>query len=523
MRALIFALVMLTAAACASADTTLADCAGVVRVFGDTSSWTSSCFVVGDGSWVITTCDSVTETIGPSTSQTVRYPLFISAFTGQAYQCELKASNKELNVAVLKLPAPGLPAAPLAKITEFSKAASGTLGQLSSGEVVGNAWPTSVYGVTLDKSSKPAKLGVEQWKAKKVFVTDIGKFKWMFINGVSPAGSVPNGSMVARDTTVAGMYVSKLVVTGGQEEVIYGRCALAPEIARFCGDSGIDSKTLYDPPKPTISSPANASNAFQLQARIYTAIGARRPGLALEPATALVTLRPKDAQSRMCLGLAQLGAGKAEEALKTFDEAVALDSKLPTLRSNRALALMALKKTPEAESELLKAEQESPGDSRPIAALADFYLGDQKTLDKALTYAKKAAIMAPNSAAAELMVGKVEKSRKNYHAAVTAINDSLKMAPEWGEAWYALGATYEEAGDKANAEKAYRRLLEKQPKSADSLMTLASFLADNDKKDEATELIDKLRALNPPKEVLDAAQALQDKIDGKTQDKKPAK
>jgi len=127
--------------------------------------------------------------------------------------------------------------------------------------------------------------------------------------------------------------------------------------------------------------------------------------------------------------------------------------------------------------------------------------------------------MAPNSAAAELLVGKVEKSRKNYQAAVKAIGEAVKMAPEWGEAWYALGVTYEEAGDKANAEKAYRKLVEKQPKAPGSLMTLASFLADDGKKDEATELIDKVRALNPPKEVLDAAQTLQDKIEGKKQGK----
>lgn len=512
MRALIFALVVLmTVAACAWAGS-LADCAGVVRVFGDTSSWTSSCFVVGDGSWVITTCDSITETIGPSTTQTVRFPLFISAFTGQAYQCELKASNKDLDVAVLKLPAAGLPGAPLARITEFMKAASGTQGQLSTGDVVGNAWPTDVYGVTRDDSSKPPKLVVEQWTAKKVFVTDIGKYKWMFLHGVNPVGSVPSGSMVARDSTVVGMYLSRLRAS---EEIVYGRCSMAPEIARFCGDQGIDTAALYEPPKPTVSRPDSAADAFQLQARIYTQIGARRPAFALPAATALVALRPKDAQARMSLGLVQLGSGKAAEALKTFDEAVALDPKLPALRSNRALALIALKKPAEAESELLKAEQESPGDSRPVAALADFYLADDKKLDKALTYANKAAIMAPNSAAAELLVGKVEKTRKNYQAAVSAISEALKMAPEWPEAWYALGATYEEAGDKANAEKAYRKLVEKQPKNPESLMTLASFLADNDKKDEATGLIEKVRALNPPKEILDAAQSLQDRIEGK--------
>lgn len=519
MRAIIFALVLLmAAAACASADT-LADCAGVVRVFGDTSSWMSSCFVVGDGTYVITTCDSITEHIGPSTNQTARYPLFISSYSGQAYQCELKASNKDLNVAILKLPAGGLPGAPLGQISEFAKAVSGTMGQLSNGDVVGNAWPTGIYGVTLDKTSKPPKLGVEQWQAKKIFVTDIGKYKWMFINGVTPPGSVPNGSMVARDSTVAGMYVSRLVVTGGKADIVYGMCVMAPEIARFCGDSGIATAALYEPPKPTVARPKNAGEVFQLQARIYSQIGARRPALALDSATALVGLRPNDAQARMSLGLAQLGAGKAVEALQTFDEAVKLDPKLPALGTSHALALIALKKTSEAESELLKSISESPNDSRPVAALADFYLANDKTLDKALIYANKAAMMAPNSAAAELLVGKVEKSRKNYQAAVKAIGEAVKMATEWGEAWYALGVTYEEAGDKANAEKAYRKLVEKQPKAPGSLMTLASFLADDGKKDEATELIDKVRALNPPKEVLDAAQTLQDKIEGKKQGK----
>lgn len=520
MRALIIALIIAIGVASCGLAGSLSDCAGVVRLFGDASSWMSTCFVIGDGSWVVTTCDSVTEQIGPDTSQMVKYPLFISPYTGQAYPCELIASDKELDVALLKLPISGLPSAPLAKISEFSKAATGTMGQLSSGEVVGNAWPTTIFGITLDKSLTPAKLAVDDWKASKVFVTDIGKYKWMFINGVKPTGSVPNGSIVARDSTVVGMYVNRLVVTGGLEEVIYGRCSLAPQIARFCGDAGVDSATLYDPPKPTVDKSNNADTAFQLQARIYSQVAAHRPALALPSALALVQIRPKDAQARMCLGVAQLGAGKADDALKSFDEAAKIDEKLPGLRINRALALSVLKKNADAEAELQKAAEEAPNDPRPLSALADFYFADSKTIDKALIYAKKAAIMAPNSAVAELLVGKIEKSKKDYQAAITAIGEALKMAPKWGEAWYALGTTYEEAGDKTNAEKAYRTLVEKQPTDPSSMLILASFLADQGNKSEASELITKVRGVSPAKEVLDAAQALQDKIDGKTTEKK---
>lgn len=523
MRILVCAFVLvLMITACASAAN-IADAVGVVRAFADSGSWMSSCFVVGDGSWVVTTARSVTEMIGPEASQTVRYPLFISPYTGLAYQCEVKASNKEMDVALLKLPVSGLPAAELGQISEFAKAASGTTGQLSSGELVGNKWPTTIYGMTGEKSAAGTKLAVNDWSADRVFVTEMGKYRWAFISQVSPSAAVPNGSIVARDSTVVGMYVNKLRVTGGKDEVVYGRCAMSTEIARFIGDSGVSTAALYEPPKATAVKPADADAAFQLQVRIYSLMGQQRAAEALEAATAVAKARPKDAQTHLALGQAQLASGKFEEALKTFDEAAALNPKLPALRTNRALALVALKKNSEAEAELLKAAQESPEDPRPIVALAGFYLGDEKTLDKALKYAKQAAIMSPQSAAAQLLLGKAHKSNKDYVSAITSIGEALKLSPDLSDAYYALGATYEEAGDLPHAEQAYRKLAEKQPKNPDALMALASFLADQGKKDEPLELIGKLRELNPPKEVLEAAQALQDRIEGKKPVEKPEK
>jgi Flp pilus assembly protein TadD len=464
MRILLIALVLVTMLSAAGAAANFADCTGVVRAFADSSSWMSSCFVVGDGSWVVTTARSVTEVIGPNVSQTVRYPLFISPYTGLAYQCEVKAVNKEMDVALLKLPVSGLPAAPLAQISEFAKAATGTTGQLSSGELAGNKWPTSVYGLIVEKSSKGSKLVVNQWGADKVFVTDMGKYRWAFISVVSPDTAIPNGSIVARETAVVGMYINRLRVTGGQDNVVYGRCAMSPEMARFLGDSGVSTATLYDPPKPTVQKAPNADAAFQLQVRIYSFMGQQMTAKALEPAAALVKLRPKDAQSHLALGQAQLASEKFEEALKSFEAAAALDPNLPALRTNRAIAMAALKKSTEAEKELLKAAEESPNDPRPIVALAEFYLANEKTADKAAIYAKQAATMSPNSAAAQLLLGKAYKSSGNMVAAITAIGEAIKLSPDLSEAYYALGATYEAGGDTVHAEQAYRKLVEKLPK-----------------------------------------------------------
>ena len=515
MRLLIRVILILIALTSVASGASLYDAAGVVRVFGDATSWMSACFVVGDGSWAVTTSEAVTEKIGAETRRRIRYPLMISPYTGQAYQCELKDVDDDLGVALLKLPARGLPAAPLAQLTEFAKAAYGTLGQLSSGEPMGNLWPTDIYGINREKKSDRYALELGQWSARKVFVTDIGKYKWAFVSDVSPDKPVPNGSMVVHGELVVGMYLNKLVITGGAEDVVYGRCALSTEIARYLGDRGIDTATLYNPPAPTSARNKNAKAAFLLQARIYSLIGAHRPAVALGQAKHLVELLPDDAQARMVLGMALMGKGEFDEAKKALDKAFELDPKLPTLRTNRGLALIGLNKPEEAKAELLKAVEETPADPRPVTALADLYVADDATLDQALTYAKKAASMSPDSPAARLLVARVEKRKKNYQGATEAIGEALKMSPDWWEAWYALGATCEVAGDKASAEKAYRTLVEKHPENAQSLITLASFLAEQGKKDEALELIGKVRELKPPKEFLDAAKDLEDLITGK--------
>ncbi len=516
MRIYAFAAILALTLSSAAFAGELDDSVGVIRVFGDASSWMSACFVVGDGSWVVTTAGAVTEKVGPDTEQTIRYPVFISPYTGEAYQCELKCSNKDLGIALLKLPIKGLPAAPLGQLADFKNAARGTLGQLMSGEPIGNDWPTHIYGITREKIADGYKLDVGGWSAKKMFITDIGKYKWAFISEVGPDKPVPDGAVLTRGSTAIGMYLSKLTITGGKQDVVFGRCAMSTEIARYASDrAGIDSASLYDPPKATIAREDNSDAAFQLQAAIYSLLGAQVPRLAVNAATELVKLRPKSAQARMVSGMALAGDGKFEEALAAYDEAFKLDPALPTLRTSRALALIGLEKTKEAESELLKAVEEAPMDPRPVTALAGFYLADDKTLDKALTYANKAALMASRSPAAKLLVAQVQKRAKDYKAATASIGEALKMAPEWGEAWYALGAVCEEAGDNESAEKAYRTLVEKEPKSADSLLTLASFLADRNQTDEALELIARVRELKPPQDVLDAAKALEDAIQAK--------
>jgi tetratricopeptide (TPR) repeat protein len=352
------------------------------------------------------------------------------------------------------------------------------------------------------------------WIASNVFVTDIGKYKWVFVINMSPTKLIPNGAIVARGSKIVGMYLNKLVITCGEQKQVFGRCTMSTEIVSYLADHGVESASLYNPPAPTIKRSSNASEAFQNQARLYSAVTAGKPVAVLECARTLVKLLPGDAQAKMMLGAALAGVGKFDESIKALDEAEKIDPKLPALRVSRALALVGLKKKTEAETELLKAAQESPNDTRPVAALADFYFADPKTIDTAYGYAKKIVVMAPDSPIAHILLAKVAKHKKNYKESLDELGKALQIAPEWADAWFALGSTYEDSGDKANAEKSYRKIVEKQPGNPLALITLASFLADQNKKDEALELLAKIRALSPapPKELLDDVKTLENKL-----------
>ena len=336
---------------------------------------------------------------------------------------------------------------------------------------------------------------------------------------VTPEGAIPSGSAVMRDTTVIGMYLNKLRITGGRTEFVYGRIAISTEIARYLSNHSISTAELYTPPTPTIKRSDDSDTIFQLEARVYSSIGARAPALAVEPASALVKIVPDNAQTQLALAVALTGAGKFEDAMKALDAAAKLDPRTADLENEPRNGAHRTGEESRGRGRVPAGSESCPRRHPPAYSNRRFlHVRRENARDKALTYAQQAVTAAPNSPATLLLVARVQKRQKNYQAAEATIVSAMKMAPEWADAYYALGSTFESAGDTENAEKAYVKLVGKQPKNPAYLLTLASFYADHDKKDDAAEQITKIRALNPPKPVLDAAKALEDKMAGKKPD-----
>ena len=486
-----------------------------VFVFGDTAGWMGCGFVVGDGGWVVTTADLVSETVGPKTAVTVKFVTVVSAWTGDAYRAEAKFVDRKLNLALLKLPVKGLPSVPLAGADGFADAHSATIGQVLSGDQVGAKWETSLYALKREtQTGKPAKLAVKQWTARNAALSESKGVNWLFLSRLNPEDNPPRAALLWRGGAGAvGVYNGRLVVGKGQKPATYGQCLPSIEIIKAFKSERVDEAVLRKVPDPTI--PSNKTSAQALQnvwAALTNAILGRWPD-AQKAAKALSELRPQNATAHLLLGVSLAGEGKAEEAIPSLNKAICLAPASPDAYFARALARASLKKTKEAEADLRTAAAKSPTDTKPLIALADLLSSDKARLAEAEGVAGKAVRLAPDHPGPKLTLALILKSRKSYDRAISELQAALAIAPNWGAAKAALAATYEAAGNLRLAEDQYRKLVESEPKNPDALFTLASFLADHDKKEEAKELLVKLFEMKPPKPLEEAAKKLQKKLE----------
>lgn len=495
-----------------------------IFVFGNAGGWMGDGFLVGDGKYVVTTADIVTETIpaGPTDSSgksapaiklPAKYVIVLSPWTGEAYRAEVKLpleTNK--NLAILQMPMTGLPSAPLAASDKFQQTLPSTIGQLFSGDQVGRHWETFITALT---SGSTSKLSFKQWSARDAAYAENSDVNWLFLSKIDPPDLAPRASMVWRDGAgVVGLYNGKIAVGEGSKAPTYGQCLISTEIIKAMAKVGVDSPSLQKVPSPTVKKDDTAQQGIQLIWATLTDSILGKWSQALTTAQSLQTLRPESAMANLLLGTTLAGNGKLDDAIKSLDKAIKLDPDVPGGYSARGSALAVQGKTKEAEADLRKAVEKSPGDSKPLLALAGVVASTKSRSTEAAEIATKAVQIDPQSPWARLALGVYLKTAGRYDEAITQLKEVLKIVPQWGQAKAALAATYEASGDVAGAEKLYRELAEAEPKNPDAQFTLASFLADHDKKAEAKELVTKILAMeNLPEGMKAAAEKLQKKLD----------
>jgi tetratricopeptide (TPR) repeat protein len=486
-----------------------------IFVFGDTGGWMGCGFVVGDGGLVLTTADLVTDSFGPKSKVTIKYPFVLSKYTGDAYRAEVVFVDRKTNLALLKLPIKGLPAVPLADADKLQKPPYPTLGQLLSGDMVGSRWDTRIYalGREIDAAKSSSKLAVKKWTAHGAALVETRGVRWLFLSRIDPDTNPPRAALVWRDDAgVVGIYNSKFIVEGGKKPANYGQCLPSSEILKQLAGAKLDLAGLTKVSEPTVKPDQSAKPALQaIWASMTELILGKWPG-AEHDARALTEMRKDSALAHLLLGVALAGGGKRDEAIKSLDKAISIDTTAPGAYLTRAESYAFSGKSKEAEADFKKAVEQAPADFRPLVAMAGFLAVDKNRLDEAVELAKKAVALEPEHPGVRMAFGLILKQQHNYDQAIAELKTALDLSPDLGPARAALAATYESSGDLTSAEADFRELIKAEPKNPAALFALASFLADHDKKDEAKKLIAQILEMKPPKELETAAKELQKKL-----------
>lgn len=220
----------------------------------------------------------------------------------------------------------------------------------------------------------------------------------------------------------------------------------------------------------------NLGNALAAQNKSNAALRAYLEALSLDPgyADALTNLgalrasgRPERAAALpagapLGLGLSHMGAGRVEEAIACFREALAL---------------------------------------QPESADAHFNLGNAyrtKGLHaEAVAHYEEAVALAPDFPEAHVNLGSVRLEQGEIQGALASSRKAVVLAPELPEAQYNLGAASFRAGDFATVRSALTRYLRGRPEDRDALLTLGDACSRSNALDEAAAICERILARDP--------------------------
>jgi tetratricopeptide (TPR) repeat protein len=266
-------------------------------------------------------------------------------------------------------------------------------------------------------------------------------------------------------------------------------------------------------PSFSVTQTSDADTAFQTLSTALSNSTTGSSGFA-DAAAAAAKIRPKNATVQLLFGISKAQQSKFDEAIKSVDTAIELDSTLPDARLQRGLILAAAGKTSEAEQDLRKAIKDSPKDVRPLISLADLLLPKEDNLDECLKLAKDAIRITPDDPSGHMMLGRVLKHKKDYDGAIAELRGLIDSAPTWPDPRAAIALVYEAAGKMDLAEAQYRKLVEIQPQSPDAHLALIDFLIVDGKKDDAKKAIETARKVKMPSEALDQIKKMEKQLEG---------
>jgi Flp pilus assembly protein TadD len=208
---------------------------------------------------------------------------------------------------------------------------------------------------------------------------------------------------------------------------------ITQELLVISVNKGVPSEEPVQP--EAVAAPRRAPNLLAQQAQDAYARGDYSQ--AIEHYTALVTLRPRDADVRINLGASLVKLGQYEPAQEQFRKAIARQRGCTAAYVNLANLQMMQGQFAEAETALHRALATKPTDLAARIALGTV-LSLQGRLKEARTELEKVLRVAPRNAEALCALGSIEMFEGRFAEAEQLLKQALVANPQLSSGWSGL-------------------------------------------------------------------------------------
>ncbi|MGB3904201.1 MAG: tetratricopeptide repeat protein, partial [Anaerolineae bacterium] len=170
------------------------------------------------------------------------------------------------------------------------------------------------------------------------------------------------------------------------------------------------------------------------------------------------------------LGLAYLQQGRLEDALTSFQHAIALSSGAAAYHYSAGVVLNHLERYAEAQAELQQATMLEPEDPGPYLELG-FAYEKQEWYEEALAAYQAAEARDAREPLCPQRISRLLSVRERWDEAAQALRRALALAPNKADWHYELGALHDRRGQRRDALAEYLHAADLDPKNPDYLHT----------------------------------------------------
>jgi predicted O-linked N-acetylglucosamine transferase (SPINDLY family) len=204
---------------------------------------------------------------------------------------------------------------------------------------------------------------------------------------------------------------------------------------------------------------------------------------------------PEHAPALHHLGLIALQTGRNRLAIDLIRRAIAREPSAEG-QNDLGIALNADGKADDAISSYRQALALRPGYIEAYNNLGNA-LGQQGHLDEAIAVYRQAIALRPNLPESHSNLGNALKQKQQLDEAIAAYRQAIALRPAYAEAWYNLGIALGDRGQFDQAIEAYRRAIALRPNYTAAHNNLGSALKDKGRTDEAVAVFRRAIALSP--------------------------